>query len=232
MSLQAIVFDFDGVIADTEPVHLRAFQAELAGLGLSLSQQDYLDRYLGVTDREGFAVVARDQGRELTEDIVEQLVRQKTARMQALLASTPLVFPGVEDRVRDLARHVPIAIASGALRAEIEAVLSAVGLRSCFPVIVSADDPVEGKPSPAPYLLAMERLAEAAQAARGFDPARCVAVEDSRWGITAAKAAGMRVVGVTTSYSAEALGDADCVIAGVADLSLELLSDLARPGRA
>lgn len=231
MPLQAIVFDFDGVIADTEPVHLQAFQAELASLGLALSQQDYLDRYLGVTDREGFELVARDQGRELSGDVVEQLIRQKTVRMQALLASAPLVFPGVEDRVRDLARHVPIAIASGALRAEIEAVLSAVGLRSCFPVIVSADDPIEGKPSPAPYVLAMKRLAAAGHAAE-FDPAQCVAIEDSRWGITSAKAAGMRVVGVTTSYSAEALAEADCVITGVADLSLSLLTELAdRPGR-
>jgi beta-phosphoglucomutase len=226
MSLQAIVFDFDGVIADTEPVHLQAFQAELATLGLSLSREDYLAKYLGVTDREAFAIVAHDQGRELSDDVVEQLVRQKTVRMQALLAATPLVFPGVEDRVRDLAAQVPVAIASGALRAEIVAVLSAVGLAPCFPVIVSADDPVAGKPSPAPYQLAMQRLAAHAGMGEGFVPSRCVAIEDSHWGITAARAAGMRVVGITSSYTADALSGADYVVGSVAELTVDALRAL------
>jgi beta-phosphoglucomutase len=226
MSLQAIVFDFDGVIADTEPVHLQAFQAELATLGLALSREDYLAKYLGVTDREAFAIVAHDQGRELTDEVIEQLVQQKTVRMQALLAATPLVFAGVDTRVRDLAAHVPVAIASGALRAEIVAVLSAVDLAACFPVIVSADDPVEGKPSPAPYQLAMQRLAAHTGLAGGFAPSRCVAIEDSHWGITAARAAGMRVVGITSSYSADALSSADHVVGSVADITLETLRTL------
>ncbi len=226
MPLQAIVFDFDGVIADTEPVHLMAFQEGLTSIGLSLSREEYLSTYLGVTDREAFTLVASAQGRTLTDGEIDRLIREKTTRMQALLTATPLVFAGVEDRVREFAAHVPVAIASGALRAEILAVLTAVDLARDIPVIVSADDPVDGKPSPAPYLLALERLASHAREGGGFDPSRCVAIEDSRWGISAAKAAGMRVVGVTSSYSADALAAADHVVASVADLTVEMLSGI------
>jgi beta-phosphoglucomutase len=226
MSLQAIVFDFDGVIADTEPVHLKGFQIGLADLGLSLSREEYMSTYLGVTDREAFTLVARAHGRELTDEVVDRLIREKTVRMQALLTETPLVFAGVEGRVREFAAQVPVAIASGALRAEIVAVLTAVGLAPSFPIIVSADDPVDGKPSPAPYRLAMQRLAAHVGANGGFDSSRCVAIEDSHWGITAAKAAGMRVVGVTSSYSADALAAADLVVGSVADLTMETLRRL------
>jgi HAD superfamily hydrolase (TIGR01509 family) len=185
-----------------------------------------MSTYLGVTDREAFTLVARAHGRELTDEVVDRLIREKTVRMQALLTETPLVFAGVEGRVREFAAQVPVAIASGALRAEIVAVLTAVGLAPSFPIIVSADDPVDGKPSPAPYRLAMQRLAAHVGANGGFDSSRCVAIEDSHWGITAAKAAGMRVVGVTSSYSADALAAADLVVGSVAELTMEALRQL------
>jgi beta-phosphoglucomutase len=227
MSLQAIVLDFDGVIADTEPAHLRAFQEELAGVGLTLSRQDYLDRYLGYTDREVFEMVTRDNGAPLPPDAIERLVAQKSVRLKTIVAGVTLVFPGVADRVREWSKTLPVAIASGALRGEIEAVLDTVGIRDCFQTIVSADDPVQGKPSPEPYQLALSRVASMNGLDDLLDPASCVAIEDSRWGIVSAKAAGMRVVGVTSSYPASALRDADCVVESVAAVSLDLLKSLA-----
>jgi beta-phosphoglucomutase len=226
MLLQAIVFDFDGVIADTEPIHLRAFQEELLALGFSLSERDYLDRYLGVSDREGFEAVSRDQGRPLDAAMVDLMIARKSVRMRAEAASASPVFPGVPDRVREWSQTVPVAIASGALRVEIEAILAAVALSSCFSTIVSADDPVASKPSPAPYQLALERLAAATGRSAAFDPACCVAIEDSRWGIASAKRAGLRVVGVTSSYPALDLSEADMVVSTVADLTLGALRSL------
>lgn len=226
---QAIVFDFDGVIADTEPVHLQAFQDELATVGLSLSREDYLAKYLGYSDREGFEAVARDAGRALRSDEVERLISQKTVRIQSLFASMSLMFPGVAGRIREWAPVVPIGIASGALRAEVEVILASAGLLSCFRTIVSANDPVEGKPSPAPYQLAMAQLAASSGFAGDLRPERCLAIEDSRWGITAARAAGMRVIGVTTSFDAEDLAGADLVVGGVGDLTLEMLGDIVGP---
>lgn len=226
---QALVFDFDGVIADTEPLHLRAFQGVLSALGLAVSHEEYLDRYLGYTDVEVFQIVAREQGFSLSAGKLDRLVATKTRLFQDLVSAAPVVFPGVVERVREWARQVPVAIASGALREEIDLVLAAAGLDSVFGVIVSANDPVPGKPSPEPYLLALRQLAVASSDRApqgGFDPARCVAVEDSRWGAAAARAAGMRVVGVTSSYPADALADADHVVASVRELSADLVSRL------
>ena len=226
MPLQAIIFDFDGVIADTEPIHLRGFQEELLAQGISLSERDYFDRYLGMSDREGFEAVSRDQGRPLDGEVVDLMILRKTVRVQALAASASPVFPGVPDRVREWSEAVPLAIASGALRVEIEAILAGVALRRCFSTIVSADDPVAGKPSPASYLLALDQLAAATGRAAAFDPGCCVAIEDSRWGIAAARRAGLRVVGVTSSYAASALAEADLVVSSVADLTLGALRSL------
>ena len=223
MHLQAVVFDFDGVIADTEPVHLLAFQEELRAIGLALSQQEYLDRYLGYNDREGFAAVAAASGRTLEAEEIEQLIARKTVRVQALLGSTSLLFPGVERRIREWSARVPVAIASGALRAEIDTILNATALSTCFRAIVTADDPVDSKPSPHPYMLAMSRLADGHGNGSPLRPERCVAIEDSVWGIVSARAAGMRVVAVTTSYGASALSEADLVVPAVEDLTLDML---------
>lgn len=230
MQLQAIVFDFDGVIADTEPVHLLAFQEQLASAGLTLSQEEYLERYLGYNDREGFAAVAAASGRTLGAGEIEQLIARKTVRVQALLGSTSLLFPGVDRCIRDWSTRVPVAIASGALRAEIDTILNAAALSPCFRAIVTADDPVDSKPSPAPYTLAMSRLADGHGSGSPLQPDRCVAIEDSVWGIVSARAAGMRVVAVTTSYGAGALNAADLVVPAIADLTLDALDAVvARP---
>lgn len=229
---QALVFDFDGVIADTEPLHLQSFQSVLSGLGLSVTRREYLDRYLGYTDVEVFQIVAQERGLVLPSGEIRRLVAAKTLRFQELVSGTPVIFPGVVERVREWARQVPVAVASGALRAEIDLVLESAGLGSTFGTIVSANDPVAGKPSPEPYLLALRQLAAAVgdRAPRGgFDPARCVAVEDSRWGAAAAKAAGMRVVGVTSSYPAALLVEADHVVDSVRDLSPDLVSRFLLP---
>jgi beta-phosphoglucomutase len=231
MRLQAVVFDFDGVIADTEPVHLEAFQEQLRSVGLELDREEYMDRYLGYSDREGFEIISRDHGRPLPPDEIDRLIAQKTVRVQELFVSRPLLFPGAASRIAEWAPLVPLAVASGALRAEIEVLLAAGGLSSCFHVLVSANDPVDGKPSPQPYQLAMSKLAEAVPSLTGaLRPDRCVAIEDSRWGIVAARAAGMRVIGVTSSYAADELRDADLVVSGVGDLTLDVLETLCNGG--
>ncbi len=112
-----------------------------------------------------------------------------------------------------------MAIASGALRSEIDLVLAGAGVADCFSAIVAAGD-AEGKPSPAPYLRALALLN-----ARGFavGPAQVIAIEDSRWGIQSARAAGLRVVAVTTGYPASELRGADLVVPGLEALSLDAL---------
>ncbi len=223
-ALHAIVFDFDGVIANSEPLHLRAFQQTLAEEGIELSAADYYARYLGYDDVGAFAAVAQDRGIAFSDGRVASLVARKGIKLQEMLQAGTVLFPGAKDFIQKAAAAVPVAIASGALRHEIDEILTAAGLGDLFSTIVASGDTAEGKPSPQPYRLAFERLRAAA--AGSLDPRRTVAIEDSRWGLDSARAAGLRCVGVTTSYAARELAGAELVVGGLDALELEALDRL------
>jgi len=222
--LQAIVFDFDGVIANSEPLHLKAFQQALAEDGLDLAASEYYSRYLGYDDVGMFEALARDRGIAMNDGRVAALVTRKGERMQDMLHSGSVLFPGVTEFIRKAAAAVPIAIASGALRHEIDDIIEAAGVGDLFSTIVAAGDTPESKPSPAPYRLAFERLRETS--GRDLDPRRSVAIEDSRWGLESAHGAGLRLVGVTSSYPAHELTGAELVVDGLKALTLPALDRL------
>jgi beta-phosphoglucomutase len=222
--LQAIIFDFDGVIANSEPLHLRAFQLALAEENITLTPSEYYARYLGFDDVGAFAALARDRGTPMTDRQVTALVARKAAIMQEMVHGDSVLFPGARSFVTTAAGSVPIAIASGALRHEIDEIVAGAGLAALFSTIVASGDTPESKPSPAPYLLAFHRLCEAA--GQSLDTRRCVAIEDSRWGLDSARGAGLRCVGVTTSYPAHELPGAELVVPGLHALTLEMLDRL------
>lgn len=228
-ALQAIVFDFDGVIANSEPLHLRAFQQALAEEGIQLAAQEYYARYLGYDDVGLFEALARDRGISMTARHVTALVARKGAKLQAMMHAGDVLFPGAVEFIRASAATVPIAIASGALRHEIDEVVAAAGVAELFTAIVAAGDTPESKPSPAPYLLAVERLRAATR--QDLHSRRCVAIEDSRWGLQSAKDAGLRCVGVTNSYPAHELTGAELVVGGLHDLTLADLHRLCNGGQ-
>jgi beta-phosphoglucomutase len=225
MSVQAIVFDFDGVIANSEPLHLLAFQMALRDDGIDLSAHDYYHRYLGYDDVGMFQVLGRDRGIPMDEARVAELVERKGTRMQSLLHSGSVLFPGAKEFIVRAAARLPIAIASGALRHEIDEIIQPAGIARLFAAIVAAGDTPESKPSPAPYRLAFERLN--AEAGGTLDPRRCVAIEDSRWGLESARGAGLRCVAVTTSYPASELRHAaELVVESLGTLTLDRLDTL------
>jgi beta-phosphoglucomutase len=223
-ALQAIVFDFDGVIADSEPLHLKAYQQALAEEGIVFERDEYFARYLGYDDVGMFEALARDRGLAWTDRHVTALVARKGTKLQAMLAGGEVLFPGAAAFVRAAAAEVPIAIASGALRHEIVQIVEAAGLDDLFSVIVASGDTPESKPSPAPYLLAFEQLQHSA--ARTLDRKRCVAIEDSVWGLESARGAGLRCVGVTTSYTAAELLRAELIVDGLKTLTIPMLDRL------
>jgi HAD superfamily hydrolase (TIGR01509 family) len=222
--LQAIVFDFDGVIANSEPLHLMAFQQALAEDGLHLSASEYYERYLGYDDVGMFEALGRDRGLSMQGGRVAELVARKGDRMQNLLHSGSVLFPGALEFIREAAAAVPIAIASGALRHEIDEIIEAAGVGDLFSTIVAAGDTPESKPSPAPYRLAFEQLRQ--RTGRPLDPRRSVAIEDSHWGLESARGAGLRLVGVTSSYAADELSGAELVVNGLGSLTLPALDKL------
>jgi beta-phosphoglucomutase len=223
-ALHAIIFDFDGVVADSERLHLRAYQDILAGEGLPLSEEAYYARYLGYDDVGVLRTLAKDHGVALAEPRLQELIARKSARYDTLASQGEMLFPGAADFIRLAAAAVPVAIASGALTHEIEEVLERAGLRALLPVIVGADQTERSKPDPDPYLEAFARLRAAS--GRALDPRRTVAIEDSRWGLISARGAGLRTVGVTNTYAADELADAaELIVSGLDALQL---SDLDR----
>ncbi len=222
--LQAIVFDFDGVIANSEPLHLQAFQRALSEEGIALTPSEYYARYLGFDDVGVFEAVASDRGLGMTDRHITALVARKGTILQAMMHDGSVLFPGAAEFVRAAAAEVPIAIASGALRHEIDEITGAAGLAHLFSAVVASGDTPESKPSPAPYLLAFEKLR--AVTGHPLDPQRSVAIEDSRWGLESARGAGLRCVGVTNSYPAHELPGAELVADGLHTLTIPLLDRL------
>jgi beta-phosphoglucomutase len=219
------VFDFDGVIANSEPLHFRAFRDTLAGRDIDLTERDYYDRYLGYDDAGAFHAIATDRGRSFTGIELLSLTAEKAVRMEVLEQDASVLFPGAADTIRRVAAAVPLAIASGALGVEIRRVLDAANLTHYFQAIVAAGDTRASKPAPDPYQRAVALLAEAMHEP-GLPASDCVAIEDSRWGIVSARAAGLRTVGVTSSYAADELAEADLVIGSIGDLDLASLQRL------
>jgi beta-phosphoglucomutase len=225
--LSAIVFDFDGVIADSEPLHYRSFRDILAEEGIELAERDYYTTYLGFSDVGAFRAIGVDRARGWTADQLAALASRKAIRYEALARDHAALFPGADAAVRRAAEAVPLAIASGALRAEITDVLDRTGLIGCFAAIVAAGETPASKPAPDPYLRAVALLS----AARGatLDPAECVAIEDSRWGLESARTAGLRTVAVTHHYDSTMLGDADLVLSDISALDVSVLHGLCSP---
>jgi HAD superfamily hydrolase (TIGR01509 family) len=218
--IAAVIFDFDGVLADTERLHLGAFQDVFAARGWSLDEADYFDRYLGYDDEGLVAAFTADRRLSLEESELREIVRAKTAAFSRHLASPEVVYAGARRSVASLAAAFKLAIASGALRHEIASILRAAELADLFPVIIGADDVTECKPSPQPFLAAARALGVAAES--------CVAVEDSVPGLAAARAAGMRTIAVTTTSPREALAGADRILDSLSELTPDVVHGLGR----
>ena len=224
-ALQAIIFDFDGVIADSERLHLRAYQDVLRDERISLPGEAYYERYLGYDDVGVFKALAKDFARPWTDAEIADLIARKGARYEALAAEGEMLFPGAAAFIRAASAAVPTAIASGALSHEIHEVLERAQLSDAFLAVVGADHTARSKPNPDPYLEAFARLQAAS--GRALDPARTVAIEDSHWGLDAARAAGLRTVAVTNTYAAsEIAGAAELTVAGLDALDLGMLDRL------
>lgn len=216
--ITAIVFDFDGVIADSEILHLRSYQSVLEPLGAELTRDDYFARYLGFDDRGVFTTLSHNHQLGLTAEQIDGLIARKTATFARLEAQAEMLFPGAAQCVARLAAAFPIGIASGALRHEIEAVLDRSGLRRHFAFIVASGDTPASKPSPDPYLRAAEL--------HGRPPAECLAIEDSRWGLESARTAGLACIGITHTYPRTELTAAHHIVDALDEITPELCRSL------
>ncbi|OLC46215.1 MAG: hypothetical protein AUH68_03175 [Gemmatimonadetes bacterium 13_1_40CM_4_69_5] len=183
--IEAVLFDFNGVLVDDEPQHCWALQRVLADEGITLTREQYYAHYLGLDDRTGFV----------------EAYRRKSKLCLELVSTSLRMVAGAPEFVRDAGRQFRLAIVSGALRREIDAVLSRTGLAGDFETIVAANDVPRSKPDPAAYLAAHDALNQR----RPIALDRCVVIEDSLHGLEAARSAGMPCVMLTTSHPSQTL---------------------------
>lgn len=225
--LGAVIFDFDGVITDSEILHFRAFNKVLAGLGLELTKKEYYSTYLGLSDKDCYKALIAEGRLDIKPSQVTELIRRKTVLFEELARTDGKVIEGVRSFLDLLASNaIPMAICSGALRAEIELILEDAGLRDFFKTIVSAEQVKRGKPHPDGFLLTLKKLNQRLSAP--LPAKQCVVIEDSHWGLQAARAAGMHTVAVTNTYEAEQLTGAEKVIDRLDRLALDDLEQLCR----
>jgi beta-phosphoglucomutase-like phosphatase (HAD superfamily) len=230
-ALAAVVFDFDGVLADSEPLHLEAYRIVVGKRGLTIQTGDYYARFMGYNDEDALEAMSHAYGWRLTPDAIERIVEEKLAETRRLLASPGVLYDVAVACVHALAARVPLAIASGAKREEIELVLGAAGLAGAFAAIVASGETPRSKPAPDPYARAVSLLRAQGRVPEGNGAtSRCVAIEDSRWGVQSAVDAGLRCVAVTTTSPREDLERADLVVESLQAVTPERLEALIEGG--
>ena len=209
--IKALVFDFDGVLADSEPLHLRAYQEAVSALGLTLTPDEYYAHYLGYDDEGVFTALAAAHGFALDARRLDALVVEKGRVFDTIIESGDLLYPRAASCIERMAPAFPLGIASGALRHEIESILRGSRMDHHFRFIVASGDTPVSKPSPDPYRRAVEL--------HGVMPSECLAIEDSHWGVESAKAAGLWCVAITNTYPRDQMALADRVIDSLDELT-------------
>lgn len=224
--LRAVLFDFNGVLVDDEPLHLRLMQRVLEEEGIPpFSEETYWRRLVGLDDRGAFRELLEDAGEPVDTPRLMRLIARKSSYYQECIRREGYpFFPGAAELVRRLAPRLHLGIVSGALRDEVEGALSQERLRQSFRVLVTAEDVAASKPDPEGYRRAIEGLNSAPPPPdRLLHPHEVLAVEDTRAGIQAARGAGLVTLAVAHTYRADQLRDAERVVASIRDLSVEEL---------
>ena len=222
--LRAVIFDFNGIIVDDEPIHFELFQKVFAEEGMALTKDAYYARYLGFDDRGAFGYGYREHNRPLSPKKLAQLIERKALYYQEAIRNHVAIFPGVKKLVADLAQCLPLAVASGALRGEIETILTTANLMHYFKAVISAEDVERGKPEPDIFLRALAALN--ADNSNAIQAGECVVIEDSKEGIKGARSAGMKCLAVTNSHPRELLADANAIVQSLKEVGMDQLARL------
>ena len=212
MTYKAVLFDMDGVIVDSEPLHVAAFRAVLERYGHSLTDEHYKQHFAGRTDEAGFRQYFDFVGETVHLPVI---MDEKAGAYLELAADQLVAYTGVIELIRDLAkRSVPMALVTGSLRNETEVTLKGFDISDCFSAVVCAEDITQSKPNPEGYLKAARAL--------NIDPSDCIVIEDAPSGVAAASAAGMKCVAVTNTHDRNELKGATVIVDYLSPSCLDL----------
>jgi len=218
LKAEAVIFDFDGVIVNTEPLHYKAFQEILIPLGLGFSWDEYVTTYMGYDDRDAFVEAFKSKNLGIDPDHLATLISRKAVTFQEIIKAGVTAYPGVGELIASLhSRQVPLAICSGALRSDIDPILESLSLSRYFDILVTAEEVVKSKPDPECYALAFQRMCSKWNHLR-LSPTSTVAIEDTPAGIKAALLAGLNVIAVTNSYDSSHLNGANLIVESLQQL--------------
>jgi beta-phosphoglucomutase len=225
--IRALIFDFNGVLADDDPIHMEAFRQVAREEGISFSDEEYLDKYLPLNDWDCFKMLFAEHTRPLPASKLDELIHRKSAYYFQAIAQKSVLFSAAAEAVKAANERCPLAIASGARGGEIRHILTQGALQDCFSAIVSAEDVQFGKPHPEPFLKAYEKLKEQDSTLKVSE---CVAIEDSIGGIQSAHEAGMRCVAIGHSYGHDRLRTAnpEWILDSIADFVPWLKKEVAK----
>ncbi|MBN1282580.1 MAG: HAD family phosphatase [Proteobacteria bacterium] len=221
MPFKALVFDFDGIITDTEPVHMEAWQGVLEPLGVFIEEDEFHRYYVGLNDRDFLDAVAKAHRHHFEEIEKADLIESKSAATISMLMKEIPLLPGVGKFIDSVRDKCPLAICSGANRGEIEYILKHLKWHGYFDPIIASDSVKKGKPDPEGYIRAYEGLVEKIDAP--VMAGEVIAIEDSPRGIAAAKAAGLRCIAVSNSYERDLLKSADWIVDSLGEVDLRSL---------
>ncbi len=226
--LRAIIFDFNGVIADDEMTHFLAFQQALAEDGLALTKDAYYGTYLGMDERTCTAALLQSVTGKSDPRRTRRIAERKAVLFASLTAThKPPLFPGVVEFVERASKRFRLALASGGRRQQIEFALQGTPIEKTFGVLVSSENAPIGKPDPAVYRLALAMINKRDPRPHPLiKPTECLVIEDSLAGIRSALKAGMKVVAVATTYSPHELTAAHLVLQSLKAVSMDHLEAL------
>jgi beta-phosphoglucomutase len=230
--LRAIIFDFDGVIVNSEHLIFKLTQQMAGQEGWIVSEDEYFRDYLALDDRGIIEHLYQSHGRLVNAQRRDELIEWKFRAYQEIIRNGLPPMPGAVEFVKKAAADFPLAIASGSLRVEIEHLLSKLGLRESFPVLATADDCARSKPDPEVYLRALERLGQLPSLrSQPLRAAECLAIEDAPLGVVAAQKAGMKCLALAHSRPLEDLRHAEWVFREFNEIDLTGIAATFDPSR-
>ncbi len=207
--IRAIIFDFDGVLVDSEPLHEWAIRESVRPLGWDFTRERFYAEIVGRGDENAYWRIAEWNGAPMDEAGIRAILLEKWRLMgEGIAADKFTIQPGAAEAVRAAKRRGPVAVCSGSVTSTVDLMLRRIGLREVLDVLVCGDDVPRMKPAPDGYLLAAKKL--------GVAPGECLAIEDTPTGVKAAKNAGMRAVGVCHTVERDMLHEADYVVSRIA----------------
>lgn len=218
MNQLAVLWDLNGVIINDMPFHLLSFQAVLREFGHDMTEEYLVERCVGTPPTEVFADILPEIGNPVS---IAEAVQRKRVHYFDFIRGKMEMLPGALELIKDLHQcGIKQAIASGATRIEVEAIINEFGIMDYFGAVVACEDVSRGKPNPEPFLTAASRL--------GVSPECCVVIEDGEYGVRAAKTCGMKAIAVLNTQTRDELMAADVIVDSLEEVDAARVLELLR----